>query len=431
MKPPAATAWKHRLLTLTAAAVTTLLAGACGGDGTPVGRTSTTGAPAQTGEYPIGTPSEWLTPELLTGSLRAIDQIFPTRTVARAPRPSELTRRDAPLDVTYRFDGGTFTLADFPERTRTTGLLVLHDGEILHESYHRGADESSRFLSMSVAKSFTSTLLGIARGEGLIASFDDPVTRYLPELAGTGYDGVSIRHILQMSSGIGFVEEYADETSDIARLGDACFGGPERLEEVAVTYDRGFEPGSDFHYASVDTAVLGWLLRRVTGKSLSAYMTEKLWQPIGAEADAAWVLDQEGEGGVECALGGLISTLRDYGRFGLLMAKEGIWNGRPVLPEGWVAEATIPDSPQVQPGELYDGYRLGYQYQWWTFPDEDHSFTGEGIHGQLLMVNPELDLVLVKTSDWETAWESDKERETWALWDSIQEWVRGQGGETS
>jgi len=163
---PAGTAWEAGLSTLTAAAATTLLAVACDGDGTPLGQsqTSTAAATEQADAYPIGTPTEWLTPELITGSLRAIDQIFPTRTVARAASPSELTRRDAALDVTYRFDGGTHSLADFPERTRTTGLLVLHDGEILHESYHRGADERSRFLSMSVAKSFTSTLLGIARG---------------------------------------------------------------------------------------------------------------------------------------------------------------------------------------------------------------------------------------------------------------------------
>ena len=250
------------------------------------------------------------------------------------------------------------------------------------------------------------------------------MSSYLPELTGTSYDGVSIKHILQMSSGVDFSEEYGDSESDFARLGDACFGGPERLEDLAVTYGRKYEPGTDFYYASVDTVILGWLLRRVTSRSLSDYMEEQLWQPLGAEADANWVLDQEGEDGVECALAGFNATLRDYGRFGLLMAYDGVWNGRRLLPEGWVVEATIPDSPQVQPGELVDGYQLGYQYQWWSFPDEDHSFTGEGIHGQLLMVNPVLDLVVVKTSDWETAWQSDKERETWALFEAIADWTR-------
>ena len=347
--------------------------------------TEASGSSGPPGAYPVGTESDWLSPQFITGSLRAMDELFPTRVVHRADRPTELVQVEPAVELTYSFDGETRSLADFAERTRTTGLLILRGDQILHESYHRGADESSRFLSMSVAKSFTSTLLGIARAEGHIDSFDDPVTEYLPELAGTGYEGVTIKQILQMSSGIGFVEEYADETSDIAKLGDACFGGPERVEEVARSYERGTEPGSVFHYASVDTAILGWLLRTVTGQSVSDYMTRKLWQPMGAEADALWVLDAQGPDGVECTLGGFNATLRDYGRFGLLMARDGELAGQQILPAGWVAEATIPDSPQVQPGKLYDGYKLGYQYQWWTFPDDDHSFTGEGIHGQLLM----------------------------------------------
>lgn len=375
-------------------------------------------------ELPLGDQENWLEPRYITESLRSIDRLFPTRAVAAGPEPSALGRRTVPFEITYSFDGGVHDLEDFPQRTRTTGLLVLHDGVILHEGYYRGADEGSRFLSMSVAKSFTATLVGLARGEGLIESFNDPVTDYLPELEGTGYDGVSIKHILQMSSGIDFVEEYDDPESDIARLGAACFGGPERIEQVASTYGRGSEPGSVFHYASVDTAILGWLVRVVSGKNLSEYMEEKLWRPLGAEADGFWVLDQEGAGGVECALGGFNARVRDYGRFGLLMAYDGLWNGERLLPEGWVSEATVPDSPQVAPGKLYQGYKLGYQYQWWTFPDPDHSFTAEGIHGQLLMVNPVLDLVLVKTSDWEAAWDDEMEYETWALWDAIQAWAR-------
>jgi CubicO group peptidase (beta-lactamase class C family) len=380
-------------------------------------------------EFPLGDAESWREPQFITASLRSIDQLFPTRTISAAPTPSSLTRSETALEVSYEFGGATHDLDDFAERTRTTGLLILHDGEILHESYHRGSDENSRFLSMSMAKSFTATLLGIARGDGLIKSFDDPVTDYIPELKGTGYDGVSIRHILQMSSGIDFVEEYADPESDIAQLGGACFGGGERLRDVAVTYGRKTEPGSVFYYASVDTAILGWLLSNVTGQSLSEYMQERVWHPLGAEASAYWAIDQDSDDGVECSLGGFNATLRDYARFGLLNAYDGLWQGQRVLPEGWVAEATIPDSPQVQPGKLYPGYPLGYQYQWWTFPDDDHSFTAEGIHGQLLMVNPVLDLVLVKTSDWETAWEDDKEAETWALWQAVQDRVRQQAAD--
>lgn len=355
-------------------------------------------------------------------AFRTMDENLPTRTVPRATEASVLRRSPEPLSISYTYEGNTYDIEDFPERTDTTGLLILHGGVVLFEGYYLGADESSRFLSMSVAKSFTSTLLGIARGEGLIASFDDPVSDYLPELEGTGYEGVAIKHLLQMSSGVDFVEEYENEESDIARLGAAAFGGKERVNDVAVTYGRSREPGTEFYYASVNTQILCMLLEKVTGRNLSSYMAEKLWQPLGAEHDAYWILDQED--GVEAAFGGLNVSLRDYGRLGLLMAYDGVWQGRRILPEGWVAEATLPDAPHVQPGKLMEGYKMGYQYQWWTFPGEDGSFTGEGIYGQLLMVNPVLDLVVVKTSAWPEPWVGAKEEESWALFEAVSDWVR-------
>ena len=378
-------------------------------------------APAD--EYPIGNAENWLTPPYLTATLRSIGEMFPTRIVHRADEANPLPKRTEALDASYSFGEATHGLTAFPARTGTTGLIVVHQGEVLHEEYLKGSDESTRFLSMSVAKSFTSTLLGIAKGEGLIDSWDDPASKYLPELAGTGYDGVRIKDLLQMSSGISFSEVYADAESDIARLGAACFGGG-GVRDLALTFGRKRDAGTVFEYASVDTLILGMLLQKVTGQSVASYMEEKVWKPMGAEFDASWVLDQPGEVGFECTLGGLNVALRDYARFGMLMASDGAWNGQQILPPGWVAEATIPDAPHIQPGKLEEGYKMGYQYQWWTFPGEDHAFTGEGIHGQLLMVNPALDLVMVKTSDWALAWDGEKEAETWALWDAVQDWVR-------
>jgi CubicO group peptidase (beta-lactamase class C family) len=357
-------------------------------------------------------------------NFRSMSERLPVRIVPRSSNPRELLKATETLEIEYEYQGTNYAIDDFINRTDTTGLLILHAGKIHYEGYFRGADETSRFLSMSVAKSFTATLLGIARSQGLIGSFDDPVTKYLPQLAATGYDGVPIKDLLQMSSGIDFVEEYENEESDIARLGAAGFGGEERVNEIAVSFGRKRESGEEFYYASVDTQILAMVLERVTGKRLSQSMSEWLWQPLGAEHDAYWILDQEGDSGIECAFGGLNVSLRDYGRFGQLMAYDGMWDGDRILPAGWVAEATIPDAPHVQPGELADGYKMGYQYQWWTFPDDDHSFTGEGIYGQLLMVNPELDLVMVKTSAWPSAWVSDKERESWALWDAVNVWAR-------
>ena len=184
-----------------------------------------------------------------------------------------------------------------------------------------------------------------------------------------------------------------------------------------------------FHYATVNTQIVGMLIERLTGRSLSEYMAQKLWQPLGAEHDAFSLLDREGDDGVECAGGSVNVSLRDYGRLGLLMAYDGMWEGQRILPAGWVAEATIPDAPHVQPGMLYPDYPMGYQYQWWTFPGEDHAFNRQGIHGQFLLVNPVLDLVMVKTSDWPTSWIDEQEKETYALFESLSEMVRSRATE--
>jgi CubicO group peptidase (beta-lactamase class C family) len=371
------------------------------------------------------TRSNFLEPANIPQSLQGMDRIFPTRTVPRSEPRYELLPQTEPFEITYEIDGATRGLEDLMAATDATGLLVLQGDQILHEGYGLGAGPETLLMSMSVGKSFTSTLVGLARADGKIASFDEPVTRYLPELAGTGYDGVAIRHVLEMSSGLDFNEtyEWGDE-SDAYRLLRAAIEQKETFADVARSFGRKAEPGSKFEYVSNDTQILGMLLARVTGTTLSDYMAERLWGPLGAESDARWILDREGEEGVEMAFGGFNSTLRDYGRFGLLMAYEGKWRGAQLLPEGWVEEATVPHSPQVDYGKLYPDYPLGYGYQWWCFPGPDHAFTAQGIHGQFVMVNPVLDLVVVKTSAWPVPWDDAKERETYAFFHEVEERLR-------
>jgi CubicO group peptidase (beta-lactamase class C family) len=388
-----------------------------------LGQQATASASAAS-EYPLGTRQTFMAPEFSSASFRSIDRIFFTRRVPRSGAVSTLRPASGTLDVRYVYDGAERGLDEFVTRTDTTGLLVLHDGAILHEEYYRGADETSRFLSMSVAKSFVSTLVGIALGDGLIASVEDTVTQYLPELRGTGYDGVSIEHVLQMSSGVDFSEEYTDAESDVFKLFAPIRDGTGRLNEVAASFGRAREPGAEFYYASNDTQILGMLIARVTGRTLSQFMAERLWGPLGAESDALWMVDSEGDDGVEMAFGGLNVTLRDYGRFGLMMAYGGRWNGAQLLPVGWVEMATVPRAPQVQYGKLYPGSKMGYGYQWWCFPGAGGAFTGEGIFGQLLMVDPVLDLVVVKTSVWPVAWDVAKEDESFAFFDAVRELVR-------
>ena len=180
--------------------------------------------------YSIGSRANFTAPEYSSASFRSMDRIFWTRRVERSGPVSPLARAAEPFTVRYRYDGVERSVDDLVERTDATGLLVLHDGTILYEGYYRGADETSRFLSMSVGKSFVSTLVGLAIGDHKIGGVGDPVTRYLPELAGTGYDGVAIEHILQMSSGVDFTEEYDQPDSDVFKLFAPMIEGTGRLE---------------------------------------------------------------------------------------------------------------------------------------------------------------------------------------------------------
>jgi CubicO group peptidase (beta-lactamase class C family) len=354
---------------------------------------------------------------------RSMDEMYATRVVGRGDAVSPLATTTASFELGYTYEGETYDVDDFVTRTDTTGLIVVHDGTVLYEGYFMGADETSLFTSWSVAKSFVSTLVGVALGEGRIGGLDDSISDYLPELAETGYGGVSIRHILQMSSGIDFVEEYEAADADITRLWNTAVTHAERVEDVAVSFGSEREPGTRFHYVSNDTQILGMLLRRIYGEPVADLVSKKLWVPLGMGSDATWIIDREGDDGVEMAFCCLNATLRDYARFGLLMAREGMWNGERRLPEGWAEEATRPGSPHVEFGKLADGYALGYGYQWWCLPGEHHRFTGQGVYGQLLMVDPVLDLVVVKTSAWPVAWDPAKEAESYAFFAAVAEAV--------
>ncbi len=378
-------------------------------------------------QYPIGTRANFTAPEYSSASFRSMDRIFWTRRVERSGPVSPLDRAQpsrSPCATATTVSSAASAI--WSNATDATGLLVLHGGTILYEGYYRGADETSRFLSMSVGKSFVSTLVGLAIGDRKIGGVGDPVTRYLPELAGSGYDGVAIEHILQMSSGVDFTEEYDQPDSDVFKLFAPMIEGTGRLNQVAASFGRAREPGSKFYYASNDTQILGMLVARVTGRTLSDYMAEKLWGPLGAESDALWLIDRDGDEGMEMAFGGLNVTLRDYGRFGLLMARDGRVGGEQLLPAGWVERATVPRSAQVMHGKLYPDYAMGYGYQWWCFPPPGRAFTGQGVYGQLLMVDPELDLVVVKTSAWPVAWDDAKEAESYAFFNAVRDQVKAQ-----
>ena len=375
----------------------------------------------QVGEtlYPIGDrTSMWADPYLI-GSLRHVSEIFASRPVRRGETVSVLPRGEQLLTLVYDLGDARFGLDDYLERSRTTGLIVVKDGRIVLERYRLGADDRSLLMSMSVSKSFVSTLVGFAIGDGLIATVDDPIDAYLPELRGSGYDGVPIKAVLQMSSGVDFFESYGTPDSDFNRMwNESLRDNKTPIHRFVRETKRLRAPYERFYYAAVETLALGWLVSRVTGKTLSAYMSEKLWGPLGMESDAAWMTDGQGENAGEAAFCCLSATLRDYARFGLLMAQDGVWQGTRLLPAGWVRAATHPEGPQVQPGKLAQGYGIGYQYHWWTLPD---AFLARGVNGQFIYVNPAEQLVIVIASAWPVWWSGVLENHTFALFDAVAE----------
>ena len=355
-------------------------------------------------------------------NFRNMNAIFPSRNIARGGEHyiiAEGPKLDLPK--TYTYEGKKLNTGNFLTDTDTTGLLVIQHDKIVHEQYWHGNDKETRWISWSVGKSFISALVGIAIHEGKIASIDDQLTKYAPELKGTGYDGVTIRDALEMSSGVSWNEDYSDKNSDIARFGRTlAFGGS--MVKFAKTLKRAHEPGTVNHYNSMDAQVIGLVLKHATGMAPSDYLSDKIWQKIGAERDAYWVLDDSGN---ELAAGGINVTLRDYAKFGLLYLHNGNWNGKQLVPASWVKASHTPDKPQLMPGKnkLSDSV-MGYGYLWWVPDTVNGPYAAIGIYNQFIYIDPAHDLVIVKTSAnhtyGQTATEASyRELETIALFHAI------------
>ena len=380
-------------------------------------------APSYDSGFGVPGPGDMFTTPNTAVTYRNMEEIFPSRRIAAGKEASPLLPGKLP-DIRYDYGQSSHSVADFVKRTDTTGLLILKGDRILFEGYYEGADSKDLFMSFSAGKSFVSTLVGIALGEGKIKSLDDPIITYLPELKRSAYETATIKQVLQMASGTSYTEEYEDKNSGIAEFVAIVARGKGGLYDFARSFKGAEKPGTRFYYATTNTEILGALVARVTGKPLAEYMSEKLWLPLGAEAAARWILDQPGSAGREVAGGGLQVRLRDYGRFGLLFANLGQWHGQQLLPAGWVELATRPADPYVQFGKLLPNYPLGYGYQWWCLPGPHHRFTAQGIHGQFVLVDPEEHLVIVKLSSWKRAWEEDKEAETYAFFSAVADAVR-------
>jgi CubicO group peptidase (beta-lactamase class C family) len=359
-----------------------------------------------------------LDPEMNSLTFQSMDRIFTTRSVPRSGPVWRLPRADHALDFKYQYDGRSLTPEQFLERTYTNALLIMKDGRIVSEIYRNHSDETTRFMAFSMTKSITSLLIGRALEEKRIASLDDAITRYLPELKGGGYDGVTIRQILQMRSGVDYEERYdfgnpgtAARNHELALVQNVV-----RFADAARTISRKHPPGEVFQYKTLDTAVLGWLLERVSGGStVAAYTAQRLWELLGAEADGFYIMDGPPGVGREFSGAGFNATLRDFARLGQMVLNEGVADGRRIVSAEWIRESTHSTLPRGT------GPRAGYGYQWWM-AESPTAFQAIGLQGQYVYVDTATRTVIVKLSYFPPA-DTTSAEETAAFFAAASGWT--------
>ena len=272
---------------------------------------------------------------------------------------------------------------------RSAAVLIVHDGKLRLERYGLGYDASGRWTSFSVAKSFTSTLVGAALRDGAIKSMDDKVSDYIPEMKGSVYDEVSLRQLLTMTSGVKWNEDYADPNSDVARFnGHKPEDGVDSLVSYMRRLPREVPAGTRWHYSTGETNLVGVLLARAVQKPLATYLSEKIWVPAGMEQQATWILNRSGQEISGCCIQ---ASPRDYARFGLFILGGARVGGQSLVPDGWLAEATSQRTGIDRPDR-------GYGYQWWTYTDG--TFAARGIFGQGIFIDPKRRIVIVSNADW-------------------------------
>lgn len=336
-----------------------------------------------------------LMPGAQTRTLASTHEAFPVRPVRRKGRVSPLPMTGAGLwDLKVTANGREYDLYEYVFHNRVAGLLIAHRGRVLHEQYELGLRPDTRWVSMSVAKSFATTLVGAAIQDGAIGGVDDLLTDYLPQLSGGGYDGVTIRQVLQMTSGVAWDDTHTDPSSQRRLMLQLQLDGrADSILSYMASLPRVAEPGTRWNYSTGETHVVGALVRAATGKWLADYLSEKIWSRIGVEQEACWWLDSPG--GLEVAGSGLCATLRDYARFGRFVLGGGIVDDERIVPEGWFQEAGA--------ARMIGGERLDYGYMWWAVPNfegslEDGAFSARGIFGQYMYLNPRQDLMIVVLS---------------------------------
>lgn len=314
-------------------------------------------------------------------------QLFPSVEVATGGSVSPMERGTPLLPEQQAY------ISDYMEDNNVKGLLVLNDGKIRVEKYGAGVDTATVWTSFSVGKSVSSMLLGIALKEGDVASLEDALSKYIPQLKGQAYGEVTVRQLLTMTSGIQWNEDYTDPDSDVAQMYlQPCVGAEPHILTYMKALPSVHPPGTTFNYSTGETDLLGLLVQRATGKSLAAYLSEKIWQPWGMETKAYWLADECSD--MNLGGSGLSATLRDYARLGTVMLEQGIKNGEQLFVQEWINRATSLQVPISDDGS-------GYGYLWWRFPNG--SYGAFGIFGQMIYINPNTNVVIAQYAAWPQA----------------------------
>ncbi len=342
-------------------------------------------------------------PECRVGTWSAPASPSSKSTVKPSANPWPLPDHPQPPDISWRWGLFSKSVDDFMNETQTTGLLVLKNGQVVAERYQYDRKPGMPMRSFSMAKTFTSMLVGIAHSKGLIRSLDDKASDYWPEISESAYGQTTIRNLLRMSSGVPFRELYTWTPDDDNWVWGQVLYHPQNANNPSRITDhlnskksRDVAQGQRFHYASIETEILGRVLLRATGKTVSALTEEWLWQPMGAQDKAHWLTSTTD--GAEGVAGSFNASLRDYGRFGMLLANDGSRDGVEIIPREYVLDAT--DVKRQPPGfqpRVATSY-LGYGYQVWLLPNKTRTFALQGIHGQSVLVQPATQIVVVTTS---------------------------------
>ena len=309
-------------------------------------------------------------------------KIFPSRALAVSDSPFTFFKGKQIAPKTIEINGKSQSFEAFLKEHKTVAFMVIRNDSILYENYFSGYDSSSIVASFSMAKSYTSALIGCAIDDGLIINVNEPITKYIPEMSKNGFDKVTIKHLLQMTSGIAFNESYYNPFGDAA-----TFYYGRQLDKKTIKLKLAKEPGTQFEYTSGSTQLLGLVLSRaLKTESITQYFERKLWKPMNMEFEGSWSLDKKN--GMEKTFCCLNARARDFAKFGRLYLNNGNWNGTQLVSSAWVVESTKADSSEG--GVPY------YKYQWWLEPDNINQYCAQGHLGQYVFVDKEKKIIIVR-----------------------------------